>query len=403
MSKRLTIIIFDGSLKTTPFINRLIIGLSLNHNVYVLGFNEEHYRKIPNVHFMPLGSNTNKARFTMTSLRWLLRSGQWKLLFKTFRMLGEGKRVALQKQNLKLALAYIHPDIIHLQWPSVIPWFEFVLEEQQIPVVLSQRGYHINVRPFVKPENFKYLQEWFPKMSGFHSVSHAISNRGDGIYNTPNKIDHVVYTGLSIKEFEFNNDYKKEDHLHMISVGRSHWKKGYDYALKACKLLKDRGLVFTYTIVGGSKLEELIYLINDLGLQGHVTLKDKLSQHDTLDAIGRAAVFLLPSVEEGIANVAVEAMALGVPIISTDCGGMPELIINEKEGWVVAAREPEALADAITKFYEMPIENIQRIRAAARLKIENQHSKEQMVQGIEKLYEEVLSGIKIVSEFTHEK
>ncbi len=402
ISKRLKIIIFDGSFKTTPFINRLIIGLSQKHNVYVLGFNETLPLIISNVNYVSLGSNSNKIGFAITSLKYPLRLGQWKIMLGTFRMLGKGNRTELQKQNLKLALEHIQPDIIHLQWPSVIPWFESVLKEQQIPVILSQRGYHVNVRPFVNSQNFKYLQKWFSKISAFHSVSQAISTKGDLIYNSQAKIDHVIYTGVSLKEFEFSKEYKKEDNLNIISVGRSHWKKGFDYALKACKLLKDHGLVFSYTIVGGTKLEELIYLINDLGLQEHVTLKDKLNQHETLDAIRRAAVFLLPSIEEGIANVAVEAMALGIPIISTDCGGMLELITNEKEGWVVATREPEALADAIMKFYEMPIENIQRIRAAARLKIENQHSNDQMAKGMEELYKEVLDRSKITHKFTYD-
>ena len=114
-------------------------------------------------------------------------------MFPTLKKLIKGKRQALQQQNLDLALKNISPDIIHLQWPSVIPWFEVVLMEQKIPVVLSQRGFHSNVRPFVDEANFEYLNKWYPKIAGFHSVSKAIAANGDKIWNTvstqPNLID----------------------------------------------------------------------------------------------------------------------------------------------------------------------------------------------------------------------
>src|SRR5690606_35402772 len=157
MSKALKIIIFDGSFKTTPFINRLVKGLSSRHEVYILGFNEKVSKKIKGLSYVALGSNQNRLRFTFTSLGWIFRLGNFQLLLPTLKKLFQGQRQELQQQNLNLALKNISPDVIHLQWPSVIPWFEEVLLKQEIPIVLSQRGYHNNVRPFVDEANFEYL------------------------------------------------------------------------------------------------------------------------------------------------------------------------------------------------------------------------------------------------------
>ena len=390
-SSSLKIILFDGSYKTTAFINRLAQGLSARHQVFILGFNEVLHYKIQGVYYVPLGSNQNKIRFGMTSLAYAIRTGSIKKIFSTVKSLLKGERQQLQEQNLRFALKQISPDIIHLQWPSVIPWFEEVLETQEIPVVLSQRGFHNNVRPFVEQNNFEYLQKWYPKIRGFHSVSKAIASNGDELWQSPDKIDRVVYTGLKLEEFPFSGEYKSGTPLKIISVGRGHWIKGYDYALQTCHILKEQNFPFHYDIIGGAGEEELQFLISDLGLQDSVSLMGRMPQAEVFKRMGEASLLLMPSLEEGVPNVVVEAMALGLPVISTDCGGVPELIEDSVNGWVVPTRDAQAMAGAIVRFMELPIGKIEEVRINARKKVEEQHNEEQMVLGMEALYYEVLS------------
>jgi colanic acid/amylovoran biosynthesis glycosyltransferase len=387
----LKIIIFDGSFKTTPFINRLVKGLTLNHQVYILGFNEKLTKPISGVNYVSLGSNQSKLKFTVTTLSRLLQSKKFNLLFPTLKKLIKGKRQALQQQNLDLALKNISPDIIHLQWPSVIPWFEEVLMEQKIPIVLSQRGFHSNVRPFVDEANFEYLQKWYPKMAGFHSVSKAIAANGNRIWNAPNKIDHIIYTGLNLDEILFSKNYNRSNPLKVLSIGRAHWIKGYDYTLQSCKILKETGVPFKYIIIGGAGDEELQFLVEDLGLKNYVVLEKRKPQSEVFSLMKETSLLLMPSLEEGIPNVVVEAMAIGLPVISTDCGGVPELITNDKDGWLVPTRNPQALAGAIEDFLGLSLNKIEEVRLAARKKVEQQHNEEQMVKEMEDLYYEVLS------------
>ncbi len=387
----LKIIIFDGSFKTTPFINRLVKGLTLNHQVYILGFNEKLTKPISGVNYVSLGSNQSKLKFTVTTLSRILQSKKFNLLFPTLKKLIKGKRQALQQQNLDLALKNISPDIIHLQWPSVIPWFEVVLMEQKIPVVLSQRGFHSNVRPFVDEANFEYLKKWYPKMAGFHSVSKAIAANGDKIWNSPAKIDKVIYTGLPLQEILFSEKYIRSTPLKLLSIGRAHWIKGYDYALQACKQLKEKNIPFHYTIIGGAGDEELQFLVDDFKLKNYVVLEKRKPQPEVFNLMQEASLLLMPSLEEGIPNVVVEAMAIGLPVISTDCGGVPELITNDKDGWLVPTRNPQALAGAIEDFLGLSPNRVEEVRLAARKKVEQQHNEEQMVKGMKDLYYEVLS------------
>jgi len=388
--KKLNILIFDGSFNTTPFINRLALGLSKNHTVYIIGFNEELSTKLKNVHYIGVGSNNNQLKFVKTTLQLGSKTGSFRLLLNTFKMLFKQQRKELQQQNLQLAISNIQPDIIHLQWPSVIPWFEMILNEQKIPVVLSQRGYHSNVRPFVNSENFDYLQQWYPKLAGFHSVSKAISKKGDFIYCDSSKIDKVVYTGLDLDKISYSNSYKKENVLTMLSVGRAHWIKGYNYALKACKFLKEQGIKFQYTIIGAKGDEELLYLRKVYDLENEVIFLGKVSSQEVIEYMQQAQLMVLPSIEEGIANVVVEAMAVGLPVISTNCGGMGELINHEKNGWLVPTRNPEAMAQEILNFNELSQEQIDTVRKNARAKIEQQFTVDVMVKGMEELYRGVI-------------
>ena len=382
------LIIFDGTFKTTAFINRLIEGLvSSGVDIYVLGFNEDLKQPLKNVKYVSLGSSQSHFKFARTSIKWSFVGSR---LFKTLKLLVKGRKSELKQLNLSAALEHIQPDIVHVQWVSHISLFEEHLNKKQFKFILSQRGYQTNVRPFVNAENNSYLQEMLPKFDGFHSVSKAISIEGDRIYSSPNKVDQVVYTGLDLSKFNFQPQVVKNDKLQLVSVGRSHWIKGYEYALKACALLNKQGIDFKYTIIGAAGDEELLFLIDDLGLQDHVTLTDKLPQAKVFELMQKSDLLLLPSLEEGIANVAVEAMALGCPVISTDCGGMQELITHDEEGWIVPIRDPEAMADQILEFSQMHVDEVSKVKKQARLKVEQQHTERQMVEGIVRLYSRVV-------------
>ncbi|SHI37665.1 colanic acid/amylovoran biosynthesis glycosyltransferase [Mesonia phycicola] len=380
------IIIFDGTFETTAFIRRLLIGLvDSKHKVYVLGFNTKLKNRIDGVEYVSLGANDQKKKLLLTSLQLQ------KFSLSCFINILKGNRKALQKTNLKVVLQQIKPDIIHAQWNSILPWLAPVLKSQVIPVVLSQRGYHTNVRPFVNENNFSYLKEIYPELAGIHSVSKAIEKKGN-LIGVPSITNQVVHTGLDFSKFPSLSLYKKRDTLHILSVGRTHWIKGYDIALKACALLKKNGVPFTYTIIGGEGEEELLFFKSIFHLDQEVTLLGRVSQEEVYQKMQECSLLLLPSIEEGIANVVVEAMALGTPVISTDCGGMTELITHEKEGWIVPKRNTEAMATSIQSFSKLKVEEIEKVRKAARQKVEADFNEEQMVTGMINLYKNVLNG-----------
>jgi glycosyltransferase involved in cell wall biosynthesis len=140
----------------------------------------------------------------------------------------------------------------------------------------------------------------------------------------------------------------------VLSVGRLRAKKGFTVLVEACRRLVDAGCLFRCEIVGyGPERKRLKRLIARLGLATTVKLAGKLN-HDALVARYRAAtVFALPCQiardgdRDGIPNVLLEAMAMRLPVVSTNVSGIPEVIEDQETGLLVQPQDPDALADAI--------------------------------------------------------
>ena len=383
------IVIFDGTFKTTTFINRLIEGLANEHKVFVLGFNENTKTKIAGVHYIGLGSNTSTITFIIRSLQ--LRGFNIVLQCKLFLQLFNREKNAIRNENIQMAINTIQPDILHFQWVSLLVYLEFLKLPKHTKTILSQRGYQINVRPFINQDNKVFLNEVFSKLDGFHSVSNAIQKKSNEIYTSPLKIDRVVYSGFDEDLFRFKNTWNTNKKLQILSIGRNHWIKDYRTAINAMAILKKRDIQFHYTIIGIEEDEELFFMVSDLGLVENVSFISPLSQYKVYDKMIASDLLLLTSIEEGIANVCIEAMFCKLPVISTNCGGMEELIIHKETGFIIPIRNEHAMANELIEFYRLSKSRIETIVQNARVKVENQHSIDKMVNGIEELYYSVIN------------
>jgi glycosyltransferase involved in cell wall biosynthesis len=140
----------------------------------------------------------------------------------------------------------------------------------------------------------------------------------------------------------------------VLGVGRLEPKKGFSHLVRACKVLKERGLVFHCRIAGaGSQERTLGQMVESLDLSRSVTLAGELTQEELLPLYARASVLAAPSVEtadgdrDGVPNVALEALAMGVPVVGTTGSALPEVVADGVNGFIVPAGNPVALADRI--------------------------------------------------------
>jgi len=165
---------------------------------------------------------------------------------------------------------------------------------------------------------------------------------------------HRLYNGLNLAEFGRAN-FSSDPPL-IVAIGRLIPKKGFANLIRACALLVERGRPFRCEIFGDGPLEnQLRALIEDLGLREHIQLPGPKLQHELRARLANANVFVLPSVPEAeggmdnLPTVIMEAMATGLPVVSTTIGGIPEMVIENETGFLVQPQDTAALAEAVER------------------------------------------------------
>jgi glycosyltransferase involved in cell wall biosynthesis len=172
---------------------------------------------------------------------------------------------------------------------------------------------------------------------------------------------HRMYHGVDQTQFHPRQRAGISAPAVILSVGRLREKKGLDTLIDACRVLRARGQAFRCEIVGyGEEHDRLQARIARHGLTDEVCLVGKLPREQVIECYARAAVYVQPSRiaadgdRDGIPNVLLEAMAMGLPVVASSVSGIPELVRDGRNGLLVEPDDPVALADAITRLLHQP-------------------------------------------------
>lgn len=159
--------------------------------------------------------------------------------------------------------------------------------------------------------------------------------------------------GIDLSRFEKNKPKGRAGPIRLVSVGRAVPKKGYTTLLRALAALPE-DLDWTFEHIGGGELRDSLKAqAETLGIAGRITWRGARSQEDVIELLGRADVFLLASQNQkdgdrdGIPNVLLEAMAMAVPVISTEAGAIPEAIRPLETGLLAPPGDHRSLSRAI--------------------------------------------------------
>ena len=170
---------------------------------------------------------------------------------------------------------------------------------------------------------------------------------------------HRVYNGVDVSRFS-PADFKGTVPV-VCSIGRLIEKKGFGDLIAACSLLRDDGRAFECRIIGEGPLEqELRAQIAAAGLEKLVQLTGPRTQAQIAPELAGSTAFVLPCRRErdggmdNLPTVIMEAMAAGLPVISTPLAGVPEMVENETSGELVPEQDPAALAAAIARLMDDP-------------------------------------------------
>ncbi|MDO1501075.1 glycosyltransferase family 4 protein [Winogradskyella maritima] len=389
------IAIYSGVIPSTTFIENVIELVAQNNTVLIFGTKKKAFS---------YQSEQIQIVDTPTQLwpnisRTIARS--IKLLFKSPRLLS----VALSQANgysgvykkwmrfsRFVPVLLYRPDIFHLQWANELDRWVFLKDAYGCKLVVSLLGTHINISPKVKPDLKRMYLTYFKAVDAFQSVSEDLVEelRAYGVESTKVRVIRTPIKKSILAQFQ-ESQSNSQNLMNIVSVGRHHWVKGYSYALHAMKFLIDSGQKLTYTIIApGKPTEELLFMAYELGLTDVLIFKSSLEHKALIKDLKSYDVMLLPSVSEGIANVAVEAMAIGLPVVSTDCGGMPELIRHQKTGWLVSKRNATALAEGLLQYVNYPFKEKQQLLERAHDLVKANYAEGSIAQQWVNFYSELI-------------
>ncbi len=273
-------------------------------------------------------------------LAWTLRTHPWPPATLV-------KAVAVWWQSLALVRCLRRDGITHLHahW-ATMPTTAAVLASRWLrcPFSFTAHAWDIFVPNPSLPEKVRLASKVFTCTD---------YNRRYLAHWCPDAKNKVVlnYHGVDLTQFRPSSG--TGDVPLFLSVGRLVETKGFETLLEAYALLRARGTIFRAVIVGQGPLRaRLAEQIEATGLAGHVELRPSMHQEALRRLYGEAFAFVLPSVvarngdRDGIPNVILEAMAMGLPVIATTVSGIPEAVQDRRTGMLVPPKDPERLAEA---------------------------------------------------------
>jgi glycosyltransferase involved in cell wall biosynthesis len=280
-------------------------------------------------------------------------------------------------------------DVIQFDFPMTAQIYRWLPQLLKAPTVVSCRGSDVHMLEQRTDKDRDGRLSSLRDATLLHCVSDEmaataarLSGRTEGIWvNRPavpvDRISPKTYPAVQTAPC-------------IIAVGNLTWIKGFDYLLAALARLKQAGVSFRAQIIGDGKLYPVLrFSIGDLDLTDQVELTGALPSAEVLRRMQEADLFVLSSHAEGISNAVLEAMASGLPIVTTTAGGMAEVVQDGVEGFVTPVRDITALTDRLSRMIG-DVSLREQMGRAARARAEAEFSLERQVLVFEEMYQSIV-------------
>ncbi|AOX00995.1 colanic acid biosynthesis glycosyltransferase WcaL [Moorena producens PAL-8-15-08-1] len=206
-------------------------------------------------------------------------------------------------------------------------------------------------------------------------------------------------SGIDCSKFVFTSRKLPADgKVRIATTGRLVEKKGIEYCIKAVAKLSNTNQNIEFSIVGDGPLrQQFEQLIKELKIYNLVKLLGWKQQQELVKILDNSQIFLAPSVtaadgnQDAPVNTLKEAMAMGLPVISTFHGGIPELVEDGVSGFLVPERDADAIADKLSYLIEHP-EIWPEMGKAGRARVEEKYDMEKLNDELVFIYQELLKG-----------
>lgn len=269
-------------------------------------------------------------------------------------------------------------DYLHAQFglaPATIAWLAAALARtagRRLPFGFTIHGYHDFVDPAETRLDLKARDAAHVLCVSDFSRSQLCLVTDPSLWSR----FHVARCGVDLAAFSFRQPRELTGLPTVLSVGRLSAEKGFDVLIEALAELKHRETPLRLVLVGDGPLRKsLEHKVKDLGLVDLVEFAGELPAAEVRTRLECADLSCLPSFSEGLPVSIMEAMAVGVPVVTTWIAGIPELA----ESGVTALTVPPARADALAEaLHKLATDGPLRLRLsqAARARVEAQHDQD---------------------------
>jgi colanic acid/amylovoran biosynthesis glycosyltransferase len=251
-------------------------------------------------------------------------------------------------------------EIVYFSFGNLaVTYLEYILATDA-RVVFSLRGSDIHESPFIDDVYRQRMVRALEAADGIHCASRQVMNCAQELVGHPLPSARVIYAALApdfLTSSKFEAKASSADHpvFRIVTTARLDWRKGLEYGLMAMKRLVERGANFRWDIIGeGNHRMPLQWAIHDLGLEGKVFLLGSKSHAQVKEILEQADVYFHPALHEGFCVAIIEAMAVGLPVVATDVGGVREAFRSKEDGILVPSRDWIAMAAALEMLKSHP-------------------------------------------------
>lgn len=287
-------------------------------------------------------------------------------------------------------------DVVHCQFGTLglqfLPLHQ--LKAAGGKLVVQFRGYDIS--QFIREKGERVYAELFKKADYFLTNCEFFKKRLISLGCHKDRIE-VLYSGIDVERFAFRERvYPKDGSVKIGMIGRLVEKKGTEYVIKALAGLIKKGHRVELIIIGDGPLQKsLSDLCHNLGIDGHVYFVGSKNQAQIIEILSGVHLFAAPSIraengdEDAPVNVLKEAMAMGLPVVSTWHGGIPELVEDGVSGFLTPEKDVPALEQKLEWLIGHP-EKWGDMGRAGRLRVEKIFDMKSVNKQLESVYQKLV-------------
>jgi len=218
------------------------------------------------------------------------------------------------------------------------------------------------------------------------AISNFLGNRAKSlgaknIEVIPNGVDFGEVADVLV-----NKENKSTKNI-IVCLARLSWEKDHKNLIFAMPAILEKYNQTKLILIGNGPLRDGIEKqVKDMGLEDKVLLRGNLPHKSVLEELGKADVAICPSLAEGLGITFIEAQALGIPVIGTRVGGIPDVIEDGKTGFLIEPANKNAIAESIIKVFNMRDEERNKIIENAKISAKEKFNWDNIAKKVDELY-----------------